>query len=221
MLSIFALLNVMFVPIFDVWGGLFPSDIDRNFFEVIEMICEDSYNWNLWVAQLTMSIFIPSLFMFVMCLVGNRGLFITSNIIGIILWFKQIFDYCMEDNGFEDLLDFDDSCIAIGTWIAIVIYILSFFVALNSKKKTEAFTERSANTVFNNSTTSPNVILCKSCGKANDANVQYCADCGNAISSTIEQTVDKDSSTIIRFCPNCGTQIEKSMLFCGKCGNKL
>lgn len=221
MLSVFALLNVVFVPIFDVWGGLFPSDVDRNFFEVIEIVFEDADDWSLWVVQLTMSIFIPSVFMFIMSLVGKRGLFITANVVGIILWFKQIIAYGMEDDGFEDLFDFEDGSISIGTWIAIAIFIISFFVALNAKKKADidTFTNRTVITKSDNTTTLSNVILCNSCGKANDVNVQYCADCGNAINST--NTVVENNSTTIRFCPSCGAQIENSMQLCGKCGNKL
>jgi len=105
--SILALLNVMFVPIFDVWGGLIPSDVDTTFFEVIEAVFEDEDCWRHWVVIFTMSIFIPSLFMFIAALCGSRGFFITSNVIGIIIWFKQIIDYGMEDDGFSDMFDFD------------------------------------------------------------------------------------------------------------------
>ena len=193
MLSVFALLNVVFVPIFDVWGGLFPSDVDRTFFEVIEIVFEDSDDWSLWVVQLTMSIFIPTLFMFIMALIGNKGLFLTSNIIGIILWFKQIIDFGMEDDGFEDLFDFEDGSISIGTWIAIGLFLVSFFIVLNSKKKAENNTAQVEQPFFSLNKTEEKII---------DNNKE------NTTSSK-------------RFCPNCGAKADEEIAFCGKCGQKL
>jgi len=193
MLSVFALLNVMFVPIFDVWGGLFPSDVDRSFFDVIEIVFEDADDWSLWVVQLTMSIFVPTIFMFIMSLIGNRGLFITSNVIGIVLWFKQIIDYGMEDDGFEDLFDFEDGSISIGTWIAIGIFIISFFVALNSKKKVE----HNANQIL---PTSEDLYEEEKISVDNDtAHITF----------------------VNNFCPNCGAKTDEGIAFCGKCGQKL
>ena len=193
MLSVFALLNVMFVPIFDVWGGLFPSDVDRSFIDVIEIVFEDADDWSLWVVQLTMSIFVPTIFMFIMSLIGNRGLFITSNVIGIVLWFKQIIDYGMEDDGFEDLFDFEDGSISIGTWIAIGIFIISFFVALNSKKKVE----HNANQIL---PTSEDLYEEEKISVDNDTAHITCVN---------------------NFCPNCGAKTDEGIAFCGKCGQKL
>ena len=193
MLSVFALLNVMFVPIFDVWGGLFPSDVDRSFIDVIEIVFEDADDWSLWVVQLTMSIFVPTIFMFIMSLIGNRGLFITSNVIGIVLWFKQIIDYGMEDDGFEDLFDFEDGSISIGTWIAIGIFIISFFVALNSKKKVEH---------------NANQILPTSEALYEEEKISVDKDTAHITCAN-------------NFCPNCGAKTDEGIAFCGKCGQKL
>ena len=107
-LSALALLNVLFVPIFDVWGGLFPSDVEKDFFDIIEILFNDSDAWDLWSVVLTVSIFVPTLIMFIMSFTGQKWLFLSVNVVGIILWFKQIIDYGMEDDGFEDLLDFED-----------------------------------------------------------------------------------------------------------------
>ncbi len=133
-LSVFALLNVMFVPIFDVWGGLFPSDVDDNFFDVIEMIFKERGDaWKHWVVLFTITIFVPSLMMFVASLTGSKGFFVTVNIIGILLWIRQIVDYGM-DNDFDSSFDFDDGNVAIGTWVAIGIYVISLIIALFSRK---------------------------------------------------------------------------------------
>ena len=49
--SVLAVLNVMFVPILDVWGGLFPSNPDNNFWYVISGNCES----NEWVFIFTLA----------------------------------------------------------------------------------------------------------------------------------------------------------------------
>lgn len=132
-LSVFALLNVMFVPIFDVWGGLFPSDVDYNFFDVLKMISKDGDAWRKWVVQFTITIFVPSLMMFVASLSGSKGFFVTVNIIGILLWIRQIIDYGT-DNDFDSSFDFEDGNISIGTWIAIGIFVISLIIALSGRR---------------------------------------------------------------------------------------
>ena len=121
--SAVALLNVMFVPIFDVWGGLFPNDVKRDFFDVIDIIVEDGQEgWQLWVVQLTMIIFIPSICMFVMAFVGSKKGFIIACCVGVIVWTMKIYEYMQKNDGIEELLDFEDGNISIGTWMAFLIY---------------------------------------------------------------------------------------------------
>lgn len=133
-LSTFALLNVMFVPIFDVWGGLFPSEVDDNFFDVIKMIFKEGGDaWRHWVVLFTITIFVPSLMMFVASLTGSKGFFVTVNIIGIVLWIRQIVDYGT-DNDFDSSFDFEDGNVSIGTWIALGIFVISLIIALSGRR---------------------------------------------------------------------------------------
>ncbi len=228
-LSIFALLNVLFVPIFDVWGGLFPSDVEYNFADVIEDIFEDPDAWRHWVVVLTMSIFIPTLIMFIMSLTGKKGLFITANAIGIGIWLKQIIDYGMEDDGFEDLLDFEDGCVSIGTWIAIILYLICFIVAISSKRKTNYQPQYSTvsnmptitDTYTKNDTTLPeqinSITKCPNCGVEISANTLFCGSCGQRIENSESKAPIKQKN----FCPQCGTEITEQASFCGKCGYKF
>lgn len=232
-LSVVALLNVMFVPIFDVWGGLFPSDVEYNFADVIEDIFKDSDAWRHWAVIITMSIFIPTLIMFFISLTGKKGLFITANVIGIVIWFKQIIDYGMEDNGFERLFDLDDCSISIGTWIAIILYIICFVIAISSKKKINAIPQAqpSHSTVPNipiikdayietdNILPIQNHIVtkCPNCGEKISSNNLFCGSCGQKVENVESEPSIKQRS----FCPQCGTEIKGNISFCGKCGHKL
>ncbi len=189
-LSVIALLNVMFVPIFDVWGGLFPSDVDDNFFEVVEMLFKDvNYYWNLWVVQITLSILLPSIFMLIFLLAGARKLFITSTIVGIVLWFRIIVQF-ISQNGVSDVFDFDDCSISIGTWIAIILFVTSLITALVSKGKTNSDTvsyiANNANNVTPNHETRPVVQMkfCPKCGAEIKENIFFCGKCGHKLVSS-------------------------------------
>lgn len=186
-LSVFALLNAMFVPIFDVWGGLFPSDVDDNFFEVIEMIFKDGGDaWDYWVVQFTITIFVPSLMMFVASLSGRKRFFVTVNIIGILMWILQIILYVI-DNGLEDdPFDFEDGNVSIGTWIALVIFVISLIIALSSRKSIP-------NTAHQPQTYQPpletsqhpmleqdKVKVCPKCGFKMDGEA-FCTNCGTKL----------------------------------------
>ena len=75
-LSIMSLLNVIFLPVFDVWGGLFPSEYD-NCFEVLRKIITDFDEYgDDRVVLMTLTLLIPSVFMLVFSLLQKRGWFI-------------------------------------------------------------------------------------------------------------------------------------------------
>ncbi len=186
-LSVFALLNAMFVPIFDVWGGLFPSDVDDKFFEVIEMIFKDGGDaWDYWVVQFTITIFVPSLMMFVASLSGRKRFFVTVNIIGILLWIMQIIHYVI-DNGLEDdPFDFEDGNVSIGTWIAIVIFVISLIIALSSRKSIPNIAHQPQTyqppleTSQHPMLEQDKVKVCPKCGSKMDGGA-FCTNCGTKL----------------------------------------
>lgn len=232
-LSVVALLNVIVVPVFDVWGGLFAKNATKfTFFHVIESIAKDPDNWNLWVVQITLSILLPSIFMLIFSLVGTRKLFITSTIVGIVLWFRIIVQF-ISQKGVSYVFDFDDCSISIGTWIAIILYIICFAIAISSKKKINAIPQAqpSHSTVPNipiikdayietdNILPIQNHIVtkCPNCGEKISSNNLFCGSCGQKV----ENVESEPSIKQISFCPQCGTEIKGNISFCGKCGHKL
>ncbi len=189
-ISALSLLNVMFVPIFDVWGGLFPSGPDDNFLDVIEMIFTDSNAWHYWVVLLTMSIFIPSIAMFITSFCTRIG-FLISSIIGIIsvtsvvVWFSSEYTSW----SIESLLfDLDDGCVCIGTWIALLIFIIAGLVSLFPDKKKNVESEKHFHNPYENSMNSidENSVyssaerykFCSNCGQKNNIDSAYCNYCG-------------------------------------------
>ncbi len=189
-LSISALLNVIFVPIFDVWGGLFPSNPDRNFFDVIKIVFTDYDDWSLWVVHITMSILIPVIFMLTASLVNNKKLFLFSSLLGLILEGKQLIEYAIENELYE-MLDYDDGNISIGTWIAFGLFICSFLFAIYDVKNTKS----SSVNVVQASTNDYNPSIVNTASNRLEQKCNYCPNCGKEI---VNQCV---------FCGNCGYKL--------------
>ncbi len=135
MLSLISILNVMFVPIFDVWGGLFPSEVEYNFFDVIHKIFYNDSAFRYWSVRITISIFIPCVFMLISSIIGNKPFSILTAFLGIAGSLYTVIGYGSE-KGFESSYDADSGNISIGSWIAIIIFVISFIVAIATKKET-------------------------------------------------------------------------------------
>lgn len=224
MLSVFALLNVMLVPIFNVWGGLIPEDVDENFLDVLNLFFEGTDNWRLWIVQLTMAIFIPSFFMFVMALVGNRPLFILADLIGILLWCVLIYDYINQNEGVEELIDFEDGSISIGTWIAIIIFVVSFFAGLASRKRKELSPNKPVANVghVSNGIQISNTYMPNDRGDYGDSNLYGSSGNLNTQENIKRKPVSsQEDSDVFKYCPHCGAEINDNVRFCGKCGKKI
>lgn len=240
-LSALALLNVAIVPIFDLWGGLWPEDPLWNFSDIIEAVIESEsdYIWNYWVVRLTMSFFIPSVIMLFCALCGWRILFRIANAAGIFLWFKEIILYCMQYDGVESLFDFEDGCIAIGTWFAIIIFFISFSAAKSKEQKDDSkakkrpaplgsYTTKEASP----ETTSYSNKTCPSCGFEQPSNRTVCWKCSfkfdeqDNTQAVTPPTVEPTPKSHQRFenewvCGNCGKTNLNSRSDCWCCGAKL
>lgn len=199
-LSVMSLLNVLFVPIFDVWGGLFPSSPEYSFFDVVEMIFEDSDAWSYWPVILTVSIFIPVVLMLIASTMQNRTFILISSGLGMFLWLKNTGSYMKQIGDLEDvfmnLFDFDDGNICIGWYVAIALFVAVFIVAIKNKNSQAVGTKSVNITQKNTYPSEPPKI-----GTSNNIN-QVEIEIGN-------------------FCPNCGKEINKAVQFCGNCGYKF
>lgn len=220
-LSVFALLNVMFVPIFDVWGGLFPSDVDDNFFDVIKMVFKEGGDaWRHWVVLFTITIFVPSLMMFVASLTGSKGFFVTVNIIGILMWIMQIIHYgTNRSDGFDDLFDFEDGCVSIGVWIAIGIYVISLIIALSGRKNIPNTPYQPQPQYYQTYQPKPQYIQQQpQTHQSKPQDFQPQLQTNQPPLETSQPPISEQDK--INFCPNCGSKTEDGP-FCTTCGTKL
>lgn len=118
-IAVIAMVNVVFAPIYDLWGGLFPDNPDNNFWDVISGKCDHSE----WIFLLTISIFIPSIVMLVLSVLKLKKLVKLTAGVGIALQVFWIVQYAKQ-YGLEEVFNFKDGCICIGFWFAFMIFAL-------------------------------------------------------------------------------------------------
>ena len=181
-LSVISLLNIMLIPTFDVWGGIFPGKIDYDFFYAIEAFFTDRDSWSEWVVIFSMSIFIPSILMLLISLFDSKAGFTITSLLGLTSELYVLALYISQNEMYE-VLPSDDCSIAIGTWTALLIFIISLFVGIKSRKKSSSKDINQSNvSVVTNNSVNQVVIergsFCPNCGKKIDRQSPFCGNCG-------------------------------------------
>ena len=183
-LAVLSLLNVIFIPAFDVWGGLFPSSPEINFFDVLQILFTDSDALQYWAVLFVLTFLIPSVLMMIAALIGKKGFFVGSAVFGVVSWVSLIMMY-VSQYGMDELLDFDDGSVAVGTWIAILLFVLSLILIIPSRPASAPFRP----TTTSNSTISPTPgsqthmaqrgTYCPKCGRKIEGQTPFCGYCGH------------------------------------------
>ena len=117
--SILALLNVMFVPLFDVWGGLFPSHPDETFWDVVTGGCEPEQ----WIFVFTLAALVPSVLMLLFSLLKAKVLARLAGAAGLIWMIADLIFY-VNQYEIDYLFDFEDGSLCIGLWIAVLLFLI-------------------------------------------------------------------------------------------------
>lgn len=208
-ISILALLNVIFIPIFDVWGGLFPEDPDTNFFETIE--CALNGELEYWFVIFTLIYFIPSVFMFFSSFTKSNVAFKLFASLGFIAAVLALLNCIVQQADLYGSLEYvfepEGTSISIGTWIGLLLYFLAIVAVPKVKEKSS--TPANAQTAYipvqypvNNYQQYP----------------QYPAYNNNPQPSfNNAQSVPKMSGVYYR-CQKCNALLEPGQQFCTVCG---
>lgn len=183
MVSVLSILNILFLPIFDVWGGFFPSNPDGNFLYVVESFFTDSDSWDEWIVILTLSLFVAAVLILVSSLIGKKTFSIIATIIGIAVWIIDFSTYVSQNETY-DWIPSDDCNICVGFWIAIILFVVSFVLAVNQKTSISNKAIQKMNNLSVETDNSVNQVVidkgtfCPNCGNKIDKQSVFCGNCG-------------------------------------------
>lgn len=194
LLSLLSMLNVIFLPIYDVWGGLFPEDPDYNFLDVIQLLISDSDALGYWVVEFSLLLFIAGFLTFLFAISEGQIMQRVVPLLGILaVTFTLLRNG--NQNGWDSVIG-EDSNVCIGVWTGLLLMIISLAVTFIPVH------ERSWNP--------PSLMAWPHANSVQQPEFQAPVE---PFSSEME--LEKN------FCPNCGQKIMKPSKFCGKCGFHL
>jgi len=138
-ISIAIIVNVVFVPMFSHWGGLFPSrsDIYYTFPDVIHNINRGRIQTMTDV--LSLFTLIPAIVLWISSIAKGKTLSVLSSFCGAGLLFLSLIEY-ISRYGTRHIHEivFSKRCVfAIGFWIALLLFVVCFFISVGiTKRKT-------------------------------------------------------------------------------------
>ncbi len=134
-LSICILLTVMFIPMFDVWGGLFPDGVEVTFGDVVSNLFYGT-DFGMWAEIFSWSAFVPAVVLLISALAKGKVMSILASLSGSGLLIFNLLRFISQCEA-ESVFDFDDCSVSIGFWIALLLFIICFFYSIRIKKKDE------------------------------------------------------------------------------------
>ncbi len=139
-IALAAIAVLMFVPVMSYFGGLFPGDLNINFFKSTEYSFSNMgqvLGSPIDYYQIVVLLFFTVLCLYhlISALTGRKGAFLTSSIICTILWFAPLVLFLTADDRLEYLFDPDNGAYSIGMYALLLIFVASIIVAAVSKSK--------------------------------------------------------------------------------------
>ncbi len=169
-ISVLSLLNVIFLPIYSEGGPMISKASEYSFVRIVGDLFMEEGTLTLWVTQMTLCIFVPSVVMLASAFTRMRLLYVLSDLCGIVLWVFNFVRYGIE-NGFKIIFDINKTDISIGAWVAMLLFLINSLVILcTGKKKKEEPEEADEEDLF-----------CPHCGRALRGNTSFCPRCGKRI----------------------------------------
>lgn len=184
--AVLALANIFFVPVFHVWGGLFPSEPNISFLDVVEAIFEEKDAFHFWPVIITVVIFVPSLLMLLTSFADSHIPYEIVSFLGLAGVALNVLSY-IDQCGTDAAFDFKYSSISIGTWTALFLFGVAFVVSLNSKKSisvnrypipsaVHTYSRSEDNSAYTLQTQTG--MFCPQCGTVRKESDKFCSKCG-------------------------------------------
>lgn len=138
-LSITLLLCSLFVPMFDVLGGIIPSEYAWSISETFEAIADEGISaMEYYGVQLHLCTWILGGILCLGSFVEKKKIIATSSVIGMLLLIMIVVNNM---NQYSDslyyLMNFDDGNYTIGYWIVLGVFIACSIISLMPIKESE------------------------------------------------------------------------------------
>lgn len=137
-LSIILMLSIIFLPMYNrglIMGEIYPNDQSVYFWEVMEMVFEESDAFRYYVVDFTMVALVFGVVLLFSSFAKSKIMCILSSVGGAggMLYFLIKF---ISQESMEDVFSIDETAICMGFWIALIIFVWCFFEALKSHANT-------------------------------------------------------------------------------------
>ncbi|MBQ5968753.1 MAG: zinc ribbon domain-containing protein [Clostridia bacterium] len=128
-ISLLAVLNVIFLPLFSAGSGVFPSEMRSTFLEVVT----GKYEIYDWPVALTALIFLPSMLMTVLSILKAQITTKLTGLVGLILMVGALLKY-VDEFSLDALFSLENGNLSIGLWIAFLLFIVMLFIPIDKKR---------------------------------------------------------------------------------------
>lgn len=173
--SLLALANVILAPMHSEGGGMLTDSAEYCFVRTVGDILMEQSALSLWVVQMTLGVFIPSVVMLASAITRMRSIFFFADTAGIAIWFVNFFRY-LKVQSIPEIFDVFTTDVAIGSWLALFIFLINALVLICSKKS--RVREKSEPVTDQREPELREERFCPRCGKPRRSNIFYCPRCG-------------------------------------------
>lgn len=133
-LSVLLLLSIIFLPMYNrglIMGEIYPNDQSIYFWEVMEMVFEESDAFRYYVVDFTVVALVFGVVLLFSSFAKSKIMCILSSVGGAggMLYFLIKF---ISQESIEDVFSFDETAICIGFWVTLILFVVSFFESVKT-----------------------------------------------------------------------------------------
>lgn len=121
--AVVALFGALFLPLYPAPEWIMAeTGTTLGFYNAAHLLFSVSDPLNYWIVAFTLSIFVPSLALFVCAIIGKQVPFLLASLAAVTLWAVVVWRY-IGQFGFPRLVAFDGTGVGIGVWVALIVFL--------------------------------------------------------------------------------------------------
>lgn len=138
-LSILLILSIIFLPMYNrglIMGEIYPNDQSVYFWEVMEMVFEESDAFRYYVVNFTVVALVFAVILLFSSMSKSKIMCAISSVGGAGGMLYHLIKFISQE-GADSVFDFSDTAICMGFWVALIVFIWCFFEAIRTKPNTQ------------------------------------------------------------------------------------